>query len=708
MNVLDKIYQRELVKSYLKSRFLDDHFEEISKLDKIVQDRLISDNELTPFKKWKIKRIEFSNFLSFGENQVLDLEKYYGITSIESNPPNFGGKTAVSTDLMLFLFFNETSKTTKAEDIFNLYTDKDKVRVKGEITIDGNDYIIERTITRRRSKGTDWSYKTDLEFYQKFENGDLHNLTGEQRKETEQFIKSSIGTKDDFLMTILTTSGNLEDLIEAKPTARGAVLSRFMGLDFLKRKEEAGKEIYSTFAKSMISNVYNSDQLNREIVDFENKIEEAKKDNARIKENIALLDERIRKGKEYRDSLYAKKHSDIDREISQLNPESVKGEINAFKFKIEGVVRQIAELKLVEPTEFFDEERYDKIKEEYNNIYKESIVLEQKIKSIEELKNSVNGGIKCDHCGIELHMASITQSKISQLETLKSEYSDKKALLVELKNDENRFITIKKEFDEYEKNKLVKDKYELTIDSYNDKIKILQTNLDKYYLLQDKISENEKTEDMIIKSGLKISELEAEKNIFQRQISSNDFIIESNTDKIEQNHERIEKIEQEAEKERVYKLYLEIYGKNGISKLIMRTMTPLLNSELQKLLEGAAQFQLEIRINDKNDVEFIMIDNATQLEKSIASGSGYEKTVASLALRAVLAKICALPKPDIIVMDEVFGKIANDNLEMVGEFFVKIKNYFEKILLITHNPLVSNWSDNIIKITKENNISKIN
>jgi phosphohistidine phosphatase SixA len=47
-------------------------------------------------------------------------------------------------------------------------------------------------------------------------------------------------------------------------------------------------------------------------------------------------------------------------------------------------------------------------------------------------------------------------------------------------------------------------------------------------------------------------------------------------------------------------------------------------------------------------------------------------------------------------------------LEMVGEFFVKIKNYFEKILLITHNPLVSNWSDNIIKITKENNISKIN
>jgi DNA repair ATPase RecN len=114
---------------------------------------------------------------------------------------------------------------------------------------------------------------------------------------------------------------------------------------------------------------------------------------------------------------------------------------------------------------------------------------------------------------------------------------------------------------------------------------------------------------------------------------------------------------------------------------------------------------LEIRISEKNEVEFWMIDNNTQVEKLMASGSGYERTIASLALRSVLTKICSLPKPNIVVMDEVFGKISNDNLEMVGEFFTKIKNYFEKIFLITHNPLVNNWGDNTVKITKENNIS---
>lgn len=136
-------------------------------------------------------------------------------------------------------------------------------------------------------------------------------------------------------------------------------------------------------------------------------------------------------------------------------------------------------------------------------------------------------------------------------------------------------------------------------------------------------------------------------------------------------------------------------------------MMPLINSELQRLMEDSCYFKLEIRINDKNEVEFMMIDNSTGVEKLMTSGSGYEKTIASLALRSVLTKICTLPKPNLVVMDEVFGKISNENLEMVSEFFIKIKDYFEKVFVISHNPLINNWSDNIVKIRKENNISKV-
>jgi DNA repair exonuclease SbcCD ATPase subunit len=91
----------------------------------------------------------------------------------------------------------------------------------------------------------------------------------------------------------------------------------------------------------------------------------------------------------------------------------------------------------------------------------------------------------------------------------------------------------------------------------------------------------------------------------------------------------------------------------------------------------------------------------------MASGSGFERTIASLALRAVLSKVCSLPKPNIVVFDEVFGKVSNENLDMVGEFFTKIKDYFEKVFVITHNPLVSNWANSIVKINKKDNISTV-
>jgi DNA repair exonuclease SbcCD ATPase subunit len=223
----------------------------------------------------------------------------------------------------------------------------------------------------------------------------------------------------------------------------------------------------------------------------------------------------------------------------------------------------------------------------------------------------------------------------------------------------------------------------------------------------DKIKANEHIDGMLIKAGLRLEDLERQKTQKQTQINSDEYSIKSLEEKIKTNLSNIIKISEEQEKEKIHKIYLEVYGKNGISKIIMKTMMPLINSELQRLMEDSSYFKLEIRISEKNEVEFLMIDNGTGIEKLMSSGSGYERTIASLALRSVLSKICSLPKPNVIVFDEVFGKISNDNLEMVSEFFVKIKEYFEKIFLITHNPMVNQWADSVVKIRKEDNISKV-
>jgi len=708
MNIMDTNYQVDLLKQYLKSKNYEDYTDKILSHNNVVENKMKeNESEVTSFKKWYIRNIEFSNFLSYGDNQRLDLDKCNGITVIESNPPNFGGKTVLSVDLLLFLFFNETTKTTKAEEIFNRFSDKDKVSVKGEITIDGEEYIIVRNIERKMSKKGDWNVKTELDFFKKLSDGSLQNFTGEQRRETENFIKESIGTKEDFLMTILTTATNLEELIESKPTARGQVLSRFMGLEFLKRKEEVAKSFYSDFSKSMISNIYNTEQLKTENEESETKISELISTIESYRVELINVNSNLSKGRSYRDEMMSKKHTDIDVELSRLNPSQVKQEIEGHEYQIEQTKIKLNELNVVEPKEFYKEDEHDKVKDEYNNLNKELIQLETKIEDIKKLKSSVEGGIKCEHCGIELMNAAITNAKIAELDGYITQKDNIYTAMQVLTGIESTFVKLKKEFDEYEKNKLIKEKYDATIENYQLKIDGLQSKLTEYDKMLDKIKSNEHIDSMIIKANLRLDELERQKTQINNDINTTTNQQQNLEDKIKQNLKTIVKISEEQEKEKIHKIYLEAYGKNGISKIIMKTMMPLINSELQRLMEDSCYFKLEIRINDKNEVEFIMVDNGTGVEKLMASGSGYERTIASLALRSVLSKICSLPKPNIIVFDEVFGKISNDNLEMVSEFFVKIKEYFEKIFLITHNPMVNQWADTIVRIKKEDNISKV-
>ena len=234
-----------MVKEYLIDQDIIIDWDKLKRLDNKIEEKALekSGNDISN-KFWAIKWIEFDNFLSFGEGNRIDFDKLNGITAIDSIPSNFGGKTTLTVDLLLFLFFNSTTKSTKAIEIFNRFTNHNRVLVRGEVEIDGDSFIIERGIIRNKTKKGDWSVKTELNFSKKIGTGTLQNLQGEQRRETENIIKNSIGTLDDFLLTILATGSNLEELIEAKPTQRGRILTRFIGLEKLKEKELICKEMY--------------------------------------------------------------------------------------------------------------------------------------------------------------------------------------------------------------------------------------------------------------------------------------------------------------------------------------------------------------------------------------------------------------------------------------------------------------------------------
>ena len=710
-NITDPQYQKNLVKDFITENKIDIKWEMIDRLDNKINGEIdkLAQNKVR-YNKWYIKKIEFSNFLSFGDDNVLDIDKLEGVTTIEGNPKNFSGKSTVSTDLLMYLFFNSTTKGKTALEVFNKFRDCDVVKVKGYIVIDEGEYIIERTITRKKSKTGEFSTKSELEFYKMSADGNPINLAGEQRRKTEVFITSAIGTEEDFLATILTTGRNLEDMIEFKPTARGAILTRFMGLESLKVKEEACKTMYNKWSKKLVSNTYNIVQLTTDNENHNNYIDDASVQIVKLGNDLENYDATLKELETKRDTALQSKNNDIDRELINTNPTLLKREIDELKDKQTASKTQAKAIKVVEPSKYYSEDDHEKLKKEINDAIFNDKLNSDSITRNENIVKQLETGSVCPTCKRPLadidHSKEISEGKIL-IQSLYAINLENKTKIDTLKEDELVFSKLKTEYDEYERNKLRKAKYELEVEQKQLEIDRSQTRLNNYDNNKLKLEHNQKIDSEIIILKTKIDTINANIRITTASIEKYKTEIINVKEKIKINLELIKKIKSEEELISVFKVYLMIFGKNGISKIILRNMMPLLNQELHRLLADSCNFTVELNINDKNELEFLMIDNETRIVKPLSSGSGYEKTIASLAIRSVLTKVSSLPKPNIVVMDEIFKGVADENLELIGEFFKKIKNYFEHIFVISHNPLIRNWSDNLVMIKKDDNVSSI-
>jgi DNA repair exonuclease SbcCD ATPase subunit len=710
-NITDFDYQKNLMKDFISENKIDVKWDVIERLDNKVNSTLLNQNGVKiKYNKWFLEKVEFSNFLSYGQDNIIDFTVLPGITVVESNPKNFGGKSTATVDLLMFLFFNKTTKSKTNIDIFNRFSNEDTVFVKGYIKIDGESFIIERKSNRKKTKAGDYNVTNSVEFSKISVDGTIVNLNGEQRRETELFIVSAIGTEEDFLSTILTNGYNLEEIIESKPTARGQILTKFLGLEVLKQKEEICKTIQSEWSKKLISNQYNIldlDGLNKlskeQIINLNN-------DSIRQQNELVIYEKDLKNLENKKEDILKKRNNDVQDDLIKINSEQLKKDILDLTKEKEISLSNFNSVTLKEPSQYYVEEDHDVLKKELNDVSFNHKLLMNEISKQENLILELENGSFCPLC--KQSLSDVDHS--DEINKIKNLINENKKTIVSVENNileiskkEKFFSSLKFEFDEYEKNKIKKSRYEIDIELKQININKLQSKLDEFIKNKEKLNENIRIDGelLILKTQIETIQANIRKNNISIENIKNKII--SFEEKIKINEDLIKKIKQENDTQSIFKIYLTIFGKNGISKVILKNMIPLINQELYHLLVDSCNFILELNISDKNDVELVMIDTETRVVKPINSGSGYERTISSLAIRSVLTKISALPKPNIIVMDEVFGKIADENLEMVGEFFKKIKIYFDHIFVISHNPLIRNWSDNLVMIKKDNNISMI-
>jgi DNA repair exonuclease SbcCD ATPase subunit len=686
--------------------------EYLMKLDSSINVELEDYKEQTNrYKKFKIKQIEFSNFLSYGENNKINFTDKLGITSVVSNPANYGGKTTMTVDLLLFLFFGVTSKTEKMEEIFNRFTEDESVVVRGVVEIEGDSYVIKRSINRKKGRSGDYTCKSELDFYQVLPKGGVKQLNGEQRKFTDELIKTYVGSYDDFLITILTTGDNLDDLIKTKPTERGRILTKFIGLEFFREKEKIAKKKHQDWKEKSKLYHNNSQDIYAKIDEENGKIENNELFITGLNKNLQEKTDLLKGFDAERDRLNGIRIN-VDTEMYKIDEQSiiagidkVKGLITTKKEEIEQLVKDNPI-----PTENFDVDTYSSLVSKLRDTKDKEISLKYEIANIEKTIANLKDGEICQSCkrpleGVD-HKKEIADNEKS-LKTKNTAYKKAIKEIDELTSSIQTYDSLKSLWEQYNKAELLLQNKQMELASFASSLERGEEKLKQYYTAKDALEKNKIIDTDLQRLKFKIENETNEKEGLMLQINGLKKDIELSQTKIKDFNNLLGELKKEEVVDKIFKVYLDVYGKNGISKMVLGTMIPLINSHLKILLSDTCDFDLEMRMNEKSEIEFWMIDCLTGVEKPLSSGSGYEKTVSSLALRCVLSKVCSLPKPNIIVFDEVTGKVSNDNLDRLGMFFEKLKTLFEHIWVISHNPYVQDWADNIVRVEKVDNISKI-
>jgi DNA repair exonuclease SbcCD ATPase subunit len=708
-NIMDVNYQRSLMKEYIDREGKNVDINRIVALDDKVNGELNIDLNNIQHNSWSIKWVMIDNFLSFGEQNYIPFTKLKGLTIVNSIPPNQGGKTTLTIDAIKFLLHGNTTKTDTNEQIFNQFSEKNELVVRGMIEIENEETIIERKMRRTAKKGGGWTVTNKVNYYKILPDGEEEELNEEDAKQTTKRIKDSIGSEKDFEMLVLATEKNLDELIGLSTTESGKILTRLIGLEVLEMKEVIARSMYNEFAKKKKSNEYDVITLNQEIEEHQNKIQQFQDLEQTLNEDLDTTKVKIKALEDERDELLSNKQT-IDVTISELNPESLEETIKELTDKGVGLNKKVSEIKqeLVKiGIVNFDEDSHHQLTKLGSKLNMDKAVKEAELKRLKKVVSDLIAGGICQSCNRKLddvdnsaHIAK-HELEIEKMGVEVEKLTDK--ILKTIEELESLNIT-KKLVDDKNKKELDIDRLEVEMGGLRNRIVEKKNDLKKYNLNLEAISLNRSLDITIskIKTDLTVENYSKDETIKKIERVQSDLKV--NAESIVTKNKLISTIQKEEEIDKIFKLYIELVGKKGISKLVLRSVLPIINSELQRLLEDVVDFEVEIFINDKNDVNFLLTKDNVQ--KLLKSGSGFEKTTASLALRAVLGKLSTLPMPNFITFDEVLGKVAPENLEKLKTLFDKIKDMYEIVFFITHNDLVKDWSDNVVTVVKNNNLSK--
>ena len=697
-------YQNRLVSDFLQKRL---NILDPNKINAILDinkatNGLIKKDDFTRNLRWKPIKFEWSNMFTYGEDNAIDFTQMSGVYGIFG--PNRTGKSSILSAI-IFCLFDKFDRGFKGIHVLNVQ--KTSFNCKLEFEISGIRYFIERKGNTTRNGNV----KVDVKFW-RIVNGKEEELHGNDRRDTNDIIRDYVGTYEDFILTAASfqSAKNLTSFIDMGNSERKDLMVQFIGLNIFDRLQEAANirnkelnillkahkdknylvdiqqheaalshasSLFDVCSEEMEDLKKQIDAVNEQIVVETSNVIRLDKD---VPTNIIQLEDRKKTAEE---TVASKRKFIIDTKTSLGLLEKSLNEVN-------GEIDQLEKSNLAESHKKYND-LSKKISEMRQKIELKKVEVKSKLDKVSKLdKHEYDPN--CKYCTNNAFVKDATKAKTE----LNEDKTVTSKMLVELKALETEFSEytwVEKSYEKYTqlltKRGEVKDNCANQsknvivatneLERLDNSYKTILSQIDLYNKNQTSVEANLKTNAKIMSYRQALSKLEVEykrKNQSLIEMSGKKELFKNQIEMLKQIIVKVTEMEYEFDS---YQQYIAAVGRDGIPYQVICNTVPEIEKEVNSILGQVVDYTIQFETDGKNIIPYVVYDHGRW---PIELTSGYERFVASVAIRVALTNISNLPKTTFLAIDEGFGTLDPDNLASMYTFFAFLKSNFDFVLIV--------------------------
>ncbi len=669
------------------------------------------------------KHLRMRNIRSY-EN--LELEFPHGSVLLSGDIG--AGKTSILLGLQFALFGLQPGQ--KGNSIMRHGADDSSISL--EIEVDNKKIMIERTLKRGKSISQESNKITIDGITEELSTSEMKNRIIGLLEYPKEFVKKSNLL---YSFTVYTPQEEMKSIIQERPEIRLDTLRHIFGVDRYKHITENSQIFLQKIKEAIKIKEIQSLEINnlkeKQLNENEEKIKLSKEINNLNTDLLKIQQEH----KDAEDQLL--KFQQIIQEKQKLNLEFADRQAK-FRGKQELLTRLEKEIstmqnQIKERIDFSEENlsqilslvgqhnmELDKLNLRSMDLNSKISVLESKKDNAFQLKDKVISLDNCPTCFQSVspdHKEKITKRSQYDIDDVNREL----AIKIPERRDIMKDIEKEKELvRNYEK-----DKQKLQ----EDKIKFQHQRVIEIKIKSDSISLNNATQEIkdlelqISDIKLKLSKFSDSESLFEKAKKMFDNIhaqyhaIEINLAKknkeLEILKKHLEEIENEIlKKEKIireitYLRSLQDWLEEKFLSMISsveRGVMARLRSEFSKIFNEWFSILVSESLSARLDEDFTPIISQQDYELEYDFLSGGERTAVALAYRLALNQVLnsllsKIKTKGIIILDEPTDGFSEEQLEKMRDIFSQLNS--EQIILVSHEPKIESFVDNIIRIKKE-------